>query len=147
MTLIDLQTSIIVSITISKKIAFLWYAICLRQQYYNENMVKLRSKVRLTYMNFCHYRWPQHIIRYLSINIFILSDGKLKVCYSNNQSINLINLSLMIEVIVDHQRSIKGQSIYLKFIWSRAEKKGCHIWYPRVLSFLLIYIMHMFQNA
>ena len=30
----------------------------------------------------------------------------------------MINLSLMIEVIVDHQRSIKGQSIYLKFIWS-----------------------------
>ena len=50
-------------------------------------------------------------------------------------------------VIVDHQRSIKGQSIYLKFIWSRAEKKMLSLMISLGAQFFFIYIMHMFQNA
>ena len=50
-------------------------------------------------------------------------------------------------VIVDHQRSIKGQSIYLKFIWSRAEKKMLSLMIFLGAQFFFDILMHMFQNV
>ena len=44
------------------------------------------------------------------------------------------------------KRSGEVKSWSWEVTWSKVEKK-CHKWYPWVQSFLLIYIMHKFQNA